>query len=68
MHDTDIVQIIMIGHVEQQGNNVMVFNTNGAFMWNRFGTLVNYTSNTVIIKNGSTTFVCGENGQILSTH
>lgn len=58
----------MIGYAEQKGLDVYVYNPNGRFMWNRRGDLQSYTSNTVIIKQGSTTFVCGENGQILSTH
>ena len=57
----------MIGHVEQQGNNVLVFNTNGAFMWNRFGTLMGYTSDTVTIKHGSNTLICGVHGEVMFT-
>lgn len=54
----------MIGYAEQKGSNVYVYNQNGGFLWNRTGTLVGYTSNTVTIKYGSTTYVCGEHGEL----
>lgn len=57
----------MIGHAEQKGSNVYVYNQNGGFLWNRIGTLVGYTSNTVTIKHGSTTYVCGERGEVKFT-
>ncbi len=57
----------MIGYAEQKGSNVYVYNQNGGFLWNRTGTLVGYTSNTVTIKHGSTTYVCGELGEVKFT-
>ena len=57
----------MIGYAEQKGSNVYVYNTNGAFIWNRMGTLVGYTSTTVTIKHGSVTYVLGERGEIKFT-
>ncbi len=57
----------MIGYAEQKGSNVYVYNTNGGFMWNRYGTLVSYTATAVIIKHGSTTYICGERGEIKFT-
>lgn len=57
----------MIGYAEQKGSNVYVYNTNGGFMWNRVGTLSSYTSTTVVIKQGSTTYVWGERGEIKFT-
>ena len=57
----------MIGYAEQKGSNVYVYNTNGGFMWNRVGTLSSYTSTTAVIKQGSTTYVWGERGEIKFT-
>ena len=57
----------MIGYVEQKGSDVYVYSQNGGFLWNRTGTLVGYTSNTVTIKHGSTTYVCGERGEVKFT-
>lgn len=57
----------MIGHAEQKGSNVYVYNQNGGFIWNRAGTLVGYTANTVTIRHGSTTYVCGERGEVKFT-
>ncbi len=57
----------MIGYAEQKGDNVYVYNIKGGFMWNRYGTLVSYTGNTVTIKQGSTTYICGERGEIKAT-
>lgn len=57
----------MISHAEQKGSNVYVYNQNGGFLWNRTGTLVGYTSNTVTIRHGSTTYVCGERGEVKFT-
>lgn len=36
-------------------------------MFNKTGTLVGYTSNTVMVKQGGTTYVYGEHGEIKST-
>lgn len=57
----------MIGYAEQKGDNVYVYNTTGGFMWNRYGTLVGYTANTVTIKHGSVTYICGERGEVKFT-
>ena len=57
----------MIGMAKQQGSNVMVYNESGGFMFNKTGNLVGYTSNTVTVKQGGTTYVYGERGEIKST-
>ncbi len=57
----------MIGSAKQQGTNVMVYNESGGFMFNKTGNLVGYTSNTVTVKQGGTTYVYGERGEIKST-
>ena len=57
----------MIGSAKQQGTNVMVYNESGGFMFNKTGNLVGYTSNTVTVKQGSTTYVYGEHGEVKST-
>ena len=66
-HDTDLVHDIMIGYAEQKGNDVYVYNTGGGFMWNRYGTLIGYTSDTVTIKHGSNILICGERGEVKAT-
>ena len=66
-HDTNLVYKSMIGYAEQKGDNVYVYNTKGGFMWNRYGTLVSYTANTVTIKHGSTIYICGEHGEVKFT-
>lgn len=45
----------------------MVYNESGGFMFNRTGNLVGYTSNSVTVKQGGTTYVYGERGEIKST-
>lgn len=45
----------------------MVFSETGSFMFNKTGNLVGYTSNTVTVKQGGTTYVYGERGDIKST-
>lgn len=57
----------MIGYAEQVGPMVYVRNINGGIMWTRTGTLISYTSNTVVIKQGSVTYICGERGEIKFT-
>lgn len=57
----------MIGYAEQKDSNVYVYNTNGAFIWNRMGTLLGYTSTTMTIKHGSVTYICSERGEIKFT-
>lgn len=57
----------MIGYAEQKGNTVYVYNTNGAYIWHRVGTLQAYTSSTVTIVHGSVTYICGERGEIKFT-
>lgn len=57
----------MIGMAEQKGSSVYVYNPNGGLMWTKTGTLQGYTSTTVTIKQGSTTYVCGERGEIKFT-
>jgi hypothetical protein len=57
----------MIGSAKQQGTNVMVYSESGGFMFNKTGNLVGYTSNTVTVKQGGTTYVYGERGEIKST-
>lgn len=52
---------------KQLGTNVMVYNQSGGFMYNKTGNLVGYTSNTVTVKQGGTTYVYGEHGEIKST-
>lgn len=49
---------------KQQGTNVMVYSETGSFMFNKTGNLVGYTSNTVTVKQGGTTYVYGEHGEI----
>lgn len=57
----------MIGSAKQQGTNVYVYSETGGFMYNKTGTLVGYTSNTVTVKQGGTTYVYGEHGEIKLT-
>ena len=57
----------MIGSAKQQGTNVMVYNEPGGFMFNKTGNLVGYTSDTVTVKQGGTTYVYGERGEIKFT-
>jgi len=57
----------MIGMAKQQGSNVMVYNESGGFMFNKTGNLVGYTSDTVTVKQGGTTYVYGIHGEIKST-
>lgn len=57
----------MIGYAEQKGSTVCVYNANGNCLWNRTGTLLGFTSTTVAIKFGSSTYVCGEHGEIKFT-
>ncbi len=52
---------------KQQGTNVMVYNESGGFMFNKTGNLVGYTSDTVTVKQGGTTYVYGERGEIKFT-
>ena len=49
---------------KQQGTNVMVYSETGSFMFNKTGNLVGYTSNTVTVKQGASTYVYGEHGEI----
>ena len=57
----------MIGMAKQQGTNVMVYSETGSFMFNKTGDLVGYTSSTVTVKQGGTTYIYGEHGEIKST-
>ena len=57
----------MIGMAKQQGTNVYVYSETGSFMFNKTGNLVGYTSNTVTVKQGGTTYVYGEHGEIKFT-
>lgn len=57
----------MIGMAKQQGSNVLVYSETGGFMFNKTGNLVGYTSSTVTVKQGSTTYVYGEHGEIKFT-
>ena len=57
----------MIGMAKQQGTNVCVYSETGSFMFNKTGTLVGYTSNTVTVKHGASTYVYGEHGEIKFT-
>lgn len=52
---------------KQQGTNVMVYSETGSFMFNKTGNLVGYTSSTVTVKQGGTTYIYGEHGEIKST-
>jgi len=52
---------------KQQGTNVCVYSETGCFMFNKTGNLVGYTSNTVTVKQGGTTYVYGEHGEIKFT-
>jgi len=45
----------------------MVYSVTGSFMFNKTGTLVGYTSNTVTVKQGATTYVYGNHGEIKFT-
>jgi hypothetical protein len=57
----------MIGIAKQQGTNVMVYSETGSFMFNKTGNLVDYTSNTVTVKQGGTTYIYAEHGEIKFT-
>ena len=57
----------MIGSAKQQGTNVYVYSETGGIMFNKTGTLIGYTSNTVTVKQGGTTYVYSEHGEINST-
>ena len=57
----------MIGYAEQKGSTVYVYGPNGGYIWHRVGTLLGYTSNAVTIKHGSTTYICGERGEVKAT-
>jgi hypothetical protein len=57
----------MIGYAEQKGFTVYVYGPNGGYIWHRVGTLLGYTINTVTIKHGSTTYICGEHGKVKAT-
>ena len=52
---------------KEQGSNVLVYSETGSFMFNKTGNLVGYTSNTVTVKQGGTTYIYGEHGEIKST-
>ena len=52
---------------KQQGTNVMVNSETGSFMFNKTSNLIGYTSNTVTVKQGATTYVYGEHGEIKFT-
>lgn len=57
----------MIGFAEQRGNIVYVYGVNGNLLWTNNGTLISYTSTTVIIKRGSISFIYGERGELKFT-
>lgn len=57
----------MIGYAEQRGSAVYVYNTNGGILWTNYGELQSYTSSTVVIRRGGTTYVYGERGEIKFT-
>lgn len=57
----------MIGYAEQKGYAVYVYGPNGGYIWHRVGTLLGYTSTMVTIKHDSTTYICGEHGEIKAT-
>lgn len=65
-HVTNLVRNRMIGIAKQQGTNVMVYSETGSFMFNKTGNLVGYTSNSVTVKQGGTTYVYGEHGEVKS--
>ena len=44
--------------------NVYVYSETGSFMFTKTGTLVGYTSNTVTVQQGGTTYVYGEQGAV----
>ena len=44
----------------------MVYSETGSFMFNKTGNLVGYTSNSVTVKQGGTTYVYGEHGEVKS--
>ena len=52
---------------KQQATNVMVYSESCSFMFNKTGNLIGYTSNTVTVKQGATTYVYGEHGEIKFT-
>lgn len=47
----------MIGYAEQKGSTVYVYGPSGGYIWNRVGTLLGHTTNTVTIKHGSITYI-----------
>ena len=52
---------------KQQGTNVYVYSETGSFMFNKTGNLIGYTSNTVTVKQGGSTYVYGKHGEIKFT-
>ncbi len=54
----------MISYAEQKGSMVYVYNSNGSILWTNYGELQGYTSSTVVIRRGGTTFVYGERGEL----
>ena len=63
----DAAPFLLYGMAKQQGTNVYVYSETGGFMFNKTGNLVGYTSNTVTVKQGGTTYVYGEHGEIKFT-
>ncbi|MDE6786941.1 MAG: hypothetical protein K2J46_07885 [Muribaculaceae bacterium] len=55
----------MLSFVLQKGSGVYAYNSNGGVLWSKTGTLLGYTSDTVTMQIGNTTYVFGERGQIL---
>lgn len=57
----------MKGYAEQKGSTVYVYGPNGGYIRHRVGTLLGWTTNTVTIKYGSITYICGERGDVKAT-
>lgn len=55
----------MIAAVQQVGNQVRVYNERGLVLFNKCGTLIGYTGNTVSIKLNSTVWTYDCSGRVL---
>ena len=55
----------MIGYVKQESTQVRVFDEKGAFKFLLNGTLVSYTSTTIIVRQGNTNYMYNENNRFL---
>lgn len=54
----------MIGYAEQRGSDVWAYSENGSYLWTKSGKLMGFTSMTVAVRLGSSTYVYGERGEV----